>query len=69
MLCVTGWRITGGYIINEKPKLLISAYHVPEDIFDILKLITDMRADYILYLRFDGEPGLIWSCDYVVYAS
>ncbi|MCM1171688.1 MAG: FkbM family methyltransferase [Clostridium sp.] len=56
------------HIINEKPKLLISAYHVPEDMFDIPKLIADMRDDYVLYLRFNGEPGLIWSCDYVLYA-
>ena len=56
------------HIMNEKPKLLISAYHIPEDIFDIPKLITDMRADYKLYLRYDGSPGLIWPCDYVLYA-
>ncbi|MCM1295536.1 MAG: FkbM family methyltransferase [Muribaculaceae bacterium] len=56
------------HIVNEKPKLLISAYHNPEDIFEIPKLITDMRDDYKLYLRYDGKPGLIWSCDYVVYA-
>ncbi|MDE6025343.1 MAG: FkbM family methyltransferase [Lachnospiraceae bacterium] len=56
------------HIINERPKLLISAYHIPEDIFDIPKLITDMRDDYKLYLRYDGKPGLMWTCDYVLYA-
>lgn len=56
------------HIMREKPKLLISAYHIPEDIFDIPKMITDMRDDYKLYLRFDGEPGFIWPCDYVIYA-
>lgn len=56
------------HIINEKPKLLICAYHIPEDIFDIPKLIMNMRDDYKLYLRYDGEPGRIWICDYVLYA-
>ena len=56
------------HIINEKPKLLICAYHIPEDIFDIPRIITDMRDDYKLYLRYDGKPGLIWPCDYVLYA-
>ncbi|MCM1398931.1 MAG: FkbM family methyltransferase [Clostridium sp.] len=57
-----------GHIINEKPKLLICAYHIPEDIFDIPKMVTDMRDDYKLYLRYDGKPGGIWPCDYVIYA-
>ncbi|MBD5095492.1 MAG: FkbM family methyltransferase [Lachnospiraceae bacterium] len=56
------------HIMRAKPKLLISAYHIPEDIFDIPKMITDMRDDYKLYLRFDGQPGVIWPCDYVLYA-
>lgn len=55
------------HIINEKPKLLISAYHIPEDIFDIPKLVTDMRDDYKLYLRYNGGQ-LLWPCDYVLYA-
>lgn len=55
------------HIINEKPKLLICAYHIPEDIFDIPKIIKDMRDDYTLYLRYDGGKG-IWPCDYVLYA-
>lgn len=38
------------HIINEKPKLLICAYHIPEDIFDIPKIIKNMRDDYTLYL-------------------
>ncbi|MCM1171686.1 MAG: FkbM family methyltransferase [Clostridium sp.] len=56
------------HIINEKPKLLICTYHTPADIFDIPKLIMDMRDDYKLYLRYEGEPGRIWICDYVLYA-
>lgn len=56
------------HIMNEKPKLLICAYHMPEDIFDIPKLIMNMRDDYKLYLRYEGEPGRIWICDYVLYA-
>ena len=56
------------HITNERPKLLISAYHIAEDIFDIPRMITDMRADYKLYLRYNGVPDGIWVCDYVLYA-
>lgn len=56
------------HIINERPKLLICAYHIPEDIFDIPRMIMDMREDYKLYLRYDGIPNRIWTCDYVIYA-
>lgn len=55
------------HIVNEKPKLLISAYHIPDDIFDIPKMIKDMRDDYKLYLRYNGKVGHIWPCDYIVF--
>lgn len=54
------------HIIDDKPQLLISAYHFPEDIFDIPMLINDIRDDYRLYLRFNGRA--LWPCDYVLFA-
>ncbi len=55
------------HIQEEKPSLLISAYHLPGDLFDIPKLISQMRGDYRFYLRFNGK-GCLWPCDYVLYA-
>ena len=39
------------HIVNERPQLLISSYHIPEDIFQIPLLINDMRDDYKFYIR------------------
>ena len=55
------------HIIEEKPKLLISAYYFLEDIFEIPYLIYNMRDDYQFYLRFNGKDG-IWPCDYILFA-
>ena len=55
------------HIKNEKPRLLISSYHMPEDIFEIPKLIHSIRDDYKFYMRFNGHNGL-WPCDYVLFA-
>lgn len=55
------------HIRNEKPKLLISAYHIPDDIFDIPCLINDIRGDYKFYMRFNGH-NCLWPCDYVLFA-
>jgi len=55
------------HIKNEKPKLLVSAYHIPSDIFKIPLLINDIRDDYTFYLRFNGH-GCLWPCDYVLFA-
>lgn len=55
------------HIINEKPQLLISAYHIPEDIFEIPQLINGIRDDYKFYMRFNGR-GCLWPCDYVLFA-
>lgn len=55
------------HIVNEKPKLLISAYHNPEDLFELPKLIDTLRDDYKFYLRFNGH-GCLWPCDYVLFA-
>jgi len=52
-------------IIKEyKPKLAISVYHEIEDIFEILRLISDMNQEYKFYLR-HYSLGL---CDTVLYA-
>ncbi len=55
------------HIKTEKPKLLVSAYHLPEDLFEIPRLIHELRDDYRFYLRFYGH-GCIWPCDYVLFA-
>lgn len=55
------------HITEEKPKLLISSYHLAEDIFEVPYLINEMRDDYKFYMRFNGHNGL-WPCDYVLFA-
>lgn len=55
------------HIQAEKPRMLISAYHKPEDLFEIPRLIESIRPDYQYYLRFNGK-GCLWPCDYVLYA-
>ncbi len=55
------------HIRKEKPKLLISSYHIPEDIFEIPQLIHSIRGDYKFYMRFYGH-GCLWPCDYVLFA-
>lgn len=54
------------HIQKEKPKLLISTYHIPKDIFEIPYMLHDIREDYKFYLRFNGRG--IWPCDYVLFA-
>lgn len=55
------------HIEKDKPQLLISAYHVIEDIFDIPKIINDIRDDYTYYLRYNGKNNL-WTVDYIIFA-
>lgn len=55
------------HIRMEKPKLLISTYHMPGDLFEIPLLINDIRDDYKFYMRFNGH-GCLWPCDYVLFA-
>lgn len=55
------------HIAKEKPRLLISAYHNPEDLFEIPIMIHSLREDYKFYLRFNGR-GCLWPCDYVIFA-
>ncbi len=55
------------HILNEKPQMMISAYHLPADIFNIPILINEIRDDYRFYLRFYGH-GCVWPCDYVLFA-
>lgn len=54
------------HIRTEKPKLLVSTYHLPNDIFEIPYLINSIRADYKFYMRFNGRG--LWPCDYVLFA-
>lgn len=54
------------HIKNDRPKLLISTYHIPSDIFEIPYILHEMREDYRFYLRFNGRG--IWPCDYVLFA-
>ena len=54
------------HIQNEKPKLLISTYHIPADIFEIPYMLFKIRNDYKFYLRFNGRG--IWPCDYILFA-
>lgn len=46
------------HIKEERPKLLICVYHNNTDIFEIPKMIADMRDDYKFYLR---SNGLQWA--------
>lgn len=43
------------HIVEEKPKLLICVYHNNEDIWKIPRMIMEMRDDYKLYLRSNGQ--------------
>ena len=38
-------------IRTQKPKLAISIYHKPEDLYELPELIRELRPDYQLYLR------------------
>lgn len=60
-------RGAGRHIAEDRPKLLISSYHLAEDIFEIPYLINEMRDDYKFYMRFNGHNSL-WPCDYVLFA-
>ena len=42
------------HIKEERPKLSICVYHNNRDIFEIPKMIADMRDDYKFYLRSNG---------------
>lgn len=43
------------HIQEERPKLLICVYHNNEDIWKIPRMITELRDDYTLYLRSNGQ--------------
>lgn len=55
------------HIKEDRPKLLISAYHMPEDIIEIPELIYSIRDDYKFYLRYNGGRQ-IWPSDYILFA-
>lgn len=52
-------------INNWRPKLAISAYHRPSDIWQVPFLIRDLRSDYKLYLR-QHDGGVIESVLYAL---
>ncbi len=41
----------GAAMLRSKPKLLVSAYHRTEDLFDLPLLISSLNPDYKLYIR------------------
>lgn len=55
------------HIQSDKPRMLVSSYHLPEDIFEIPYLINSIRDDYKFYMRFNGH-GCLWPCDFVLFA-
>ena len=55
------------HIKADRPKMLISSYHLPEDIFEIPYMVNSIRSDYKFYMRYNGH-GSIWPCDYVLFA-
>ncbi len=42
---------TKNIIANNKPRLAISIYHKQEDLWDLPKLLLDIRPDYKFYIR------------------
>ncbi len=48
----------------HRPKLALSAYHKPEDLYLLMEIVREMHADYRFYLR-HYNPGF---CDTVLYA-
>ena len=55
------------HIQSDRPRMLVSSYHLPEDIFEIPYLINSIREDYKFYMRFNG-CGCLWPCDFVLFA-
>lgn len=53
-------------IKTYKPKLLISAYHKPEDIWNLLQTIQSFRKDYKFFLGFHSDAFTIY--EIVLYA-
>ena len=61
---MTALRGAEHLIREERPKLAISVYHKPEDIFEIPALLLEYHADYKFYLR----HYYLWWQDTVLYA-
>lgn len=53
-------------ITENKPKLCISAYHRVEDLLELPLLVSDLRADYKIYLRHDACIPDWDSCYYCI---
>ncbi len=51
-------------ITKHRPKLALSAYHKPEDLYLLMEIVREMHPDYKFYMR-HYNPGF---CDTVLYA-
>lgn len=54
------------HIINEHPKLALSAYHNNVDIWKLARLIEEMDPSYHFYMRFYGSANSAFPADYVL---
>lgn len=53
-----------GLIAKHKPKLAVSIYHKPDDIFEIINYLHKLIPDYVFYIRHYTAN----ECDTVLYA-
>lgn len=54
------------HILNDHPKMAISAYYNNEDIWKIGRMIYEMDSSYRFYMRYYG--GTLYPSEYVLYA-
>ncbi len=54
------------HIMNEHPKLALSAYHNNVDLWKLARMIEEMDPSYHFYMRFYGSPNSIFPADYVL---
>ncbi len=52
-------------LVRDRPKLMISAYHEPDDMWKVPLMINSINPDYRCYLAHHGQSPL----DYVLYAK
>ncbi|HEX3037465.1 MAG TPA: FkbM family methyltransferase [Oscillospiraceae bacterium] len=54
------------HIMNEHPKLALSAYHNNVDLWKLARMVEEMDPTYHFYMRFYGDPNSIFPADYVL---
>lgn len=54
------------HIINEHPKLALSAYHNNVDIWKLARMIEEIDSTYHFYMRYYGNANSIFPADYVL---